>query len=707
MNSSNPYTENQNFAFDLSDLFVFLWQKKIRIIFTTMILLLAGGYYVVKLPKFYTASSTLLLGGKEKGFSLPSSMVGFSGGDGSKMTTYMEFMRSKRFIESVVLNLELQKSREFRPAVTFGTDLEQLQHSIRVFLQNLSLMPIADTELLKVSFTSYSPSQAAKVVNYFGPAFFTFYAEKGKKKADDASLWLNNQLSQLEDKLAEADISLQEFMRENRLMDITSQLELARTEISALLAEKLMNEKTIAGYESIYQQVQSFDNDYPALMQNAYFLQNPLVINMRGKIVAQRQVLAELSKRYKSKHHKYIAANTALEGFNQELESLLDNLISNLEQIYQTHSARRETLIAQIEAIKSDHSELGKHELQLERLRREVGSTQKLYEVFLARLQETEILKDLGNTEDFIVVDNAEDPRVPSKPKVRILLSVLAIFSIFISIAFWLALHFVADKKSRLKKLLQKHGVVVLGELPKPAKVKKTKNKSTTNKKPPSKSEILYAEAVRSLRSELMVRTDDVPLRTIMISSVQPAKLRSKLAIDLAECFGDMEKSILLDADLRNPQIGNEYGVEQIAPGLTNFMSRKISFSDATIREKGCRLTIMPSGSVPSDPLVYLSKNRFGDFVKKLGVLFERVIVETPPINGFSDALVVSKLVDGVVLLCDLEVVESAELLEAIQRLQDSGSPLLGVVFEKAKNVKSKIPNRGKGKSHIKQVVNY
>jgi receptor protein-tyrosine kinase len=707
MNSSNPHLETQNFAFDLSDLFVFLWQKKIRIIFTAMILLLAGGYYVVKLPKFYTASSTLLLGGKEKGFSLPSSMVGFSGENDSKMATYMEFMRSKQFIKSVVLNLELQKSREFRSAVTLGTDLEQLQHSIRFFLQNFSLMPIADTELLKVSFTSSSPSQAAEVVNHIGPVFFAFYAEKGKKKADDASLWLNNQLSQLEDKLAEADISLQEFMRENRLMDITSQLELARTEISALLSEKLMNEKTIAGYESIYLQVQNFDNDYPALMQNAYFLQNPLVINMRGKIVAQRQVLAELSKRYKGKHHKYIAANTGLEGFNQELESLLDNLISNLEQIYQTHSARRETLIAQIEAIKSEHSELGKHELQLERLRREVGSTQKLYEVFLARLQETEILKDLGNTEDFIVVDRAEDPRVPSKPKVQILLSVLAIFSMFISIAFWLALHFVADKKTRLKKLLQKHGVVVLGELPKPAKVKKSKDKSTTNKKPPSKSEILYAEAIRSLRSELMVRTDDVPLRTIMISSVQPAKLRSKLAIELAESFGGLNKSILVDADLRNPQIGIEYGLEQLMPGLTNFISRRSSFSDSNFREKGSQLSVMPSGSIPSDPLVYLTKPRFGEFIKRLGVLFERVVIETPSVNSCGDALVVSKVVDAVVLLCDLELTENADLLEAIQRLQDARAPLLGVVFENAKGIKSKIPQRTRGKNLVKKVINY
>jgi succinoglycan biosynthesis transport protein ExoP len=79
-------------------------------------------------------------------------------------------------------------------------------------------------------------------------------------------------------------------------------------------------------------------------------------------------------------------------------------------------------------------------------------------------------------------------------------------------------------------------------------------------------------------------------------------------------------------------------------------------------------------------------------------VLFDRVIIETPPVNIHNDTLVISKLVDAVVLLCDLEVTESADLLEAIQRFQDAGAPLLGVVFENVKNIKSKSPQPTRGK---------
>lgn len=708
MSTYKQTNEVPDVAFDLSDLFIFLWQKKGRIIITTFILLVIGGSYIIKLPKYYTASSTLLLGGKEQGLSLPSSMANFAGSDDSEMNTYMEFMRSKQFAETVVLGLELQKSREFQPAIRFGTELEQLQHSIRFFLDNLSLMPIADTELLKVSFISSSPEQASKIVNYIGPAFFTFYAEKNKQKADDTSAWLNNQLQVLERKLDNADISLQEFMRENRLMDISSQAELARTEMSALLTEKLLNEKALAGIENVYQQVNSFDKNYSSLMQNSYFLQNALVISMRSKIITQQQVIDELSKRYKSKHHRHIAASTVLRGLNEELVKLLDNLIANLEQEYNALKVRRNALINQIAAIKAEYSELGKYELQLERLRREVETTQKLYELFLARLQETEMLKDLGSTENFVVVDFANAPRVPSKPKVKILLAVLAIFCGVISVTFWLILHLVADKKTRFKKLLQKHGVVVLGELPKPAKIRSVKvRKSIIGNKAQTKAEALYTDSVRVLRSELMVRSDDSPIRTLVLTSVMHGKRRSKLAIELAKSFAGLEKSIIVDADLRQPQIGIEFGLEQLSPGLSNFISRRSTFSESCLREKGSQLSVMPSGAIPNDPLVYLTKPRFGEFIRQLGVVFEQVIIETPSVNTYSDTLVVSKLVDAVVLLCDLEVTESADLLEAIQRLQDSGTPLLGVVFEKAKNIKSNLPKRSRSKSLVKKVINY
>jgi receptor protein-tyrosine kinase len=455
-------------------------------------------------------------------------------------------------------------------------------------------------------------------------------------------------------------------------------------------------------------QINSANGDADRLMQVPIILNNPLLRTLSADLFRKQLELAELSKRYKYKHHRFIAAQGAVDALQANFDQTLSKVIDSFKQEYQTIKQRHRELEQQLAVARSKHTALGTHEFKLASLKRKTLATQKLYDVFLSRLQQAEILQDLDAGDDFAVVDFAQTPDKHIKPRVLLGMTFSLVLSSIFSIGLWLIIHLIADKKARFTTLLRNHGVALLGELPKPAKVTKVLNKKASYKvQIPTRSEVIYSESVRALRSEIMVRSDDDPIRTLLLASVQQGKRRSKLAIELAESFGGIDKSIIVDADLRNPQIGIEYGLKQLTPGLTNFISRRSSFSDSNFREKGSQLSVMPSGAIPSDPLVYLTKPRFGEFIKRLGVLFERVIIETPPVNAYGDALVVSKVVDAVVLLCDLELTESADLLDAIQRFQDAGAPLLGVVFENAKNIKSKIPQRSRGKNLVKKVINY
>jgi succinoglycan biosynthesis transport protein ExoP len=708
MKTGEHYQSQTDTAFDLAELLAFLWLKKFRIVFFTILIVIAGAYHIFNLPKIYTASSTILLGDGEQGFSLSSTIANFGNDGDAKIDTYIEFIRSRQFIGQVVDELSLVYDLEFRPVSGDVTNEYVRDHAIDVLLEGLSLSRLGDTTLLKVMFSSEKPKTAAAVANTIGPAFFAFQSDMGKQKANATSQWLSQQLVELQTKLAVAEQTLQDFLIDNNLTDVSSKIEIARIEISGLLQERLAIEKMFAEVSASVGQVQLAAGKIEQLVQIPWVLNNQMMISVRRNISAQEQLFAELSKRYKSKHHRYISAVTTLSTLRNEQQSLVLELSAGLMQEFDKLKIRKRSVDNQVESAKKAHGELGKHELQLDRLRREVESTQTLYEVFLSRLRETEILKDLGSSEQFAVIDTASVPVGPSKPRVALLMALVLMFGSLASSGFWLVLHLVSDKKTRFKKLLQMQGLALLGELPKPAKVKNAKTKNSSFEiKIPTKAEAFYTDSVRVLRSELMVRSDELPIRTLVLTSVQHGKRRSKLAIELAESFAGLEKSIIVDADLRQPQIGIEYGLEQLTPGLTNFISRRSAFSESNFREKGSQLSVMPSGAIPNDPLVYLTKPRFGEFIKKLGVLFEQVIIEAPPVNAYSDTLVVSKLVDAVVLLCDVEVTESADLLEAIQRLQDSGAPLLGVVFENSKNIKSKLPQRSRGKSLIKKVINY
>jgi receptor protein-tyrosine kinase len=691
-------------AFDLAELLSFLWLKKYRIVFFTILIGGAGAYHIFNLPKIYTANSTILLGDGEQGFSLSSAMGNFGNDSYAKIDTYMEFIRSRQFIGQVVDELGLVYDPEFRPVSTGVTDEYARDHAINVLLGGLSLSRLGETTLLKVMFSCENPKTAANVANTIGPAFFAFQSDMGKQKANATSQWLSLQLVDLQTKLAASEQTLQDFLIDNNLTDVGSKIEISRIEISGLLKEKLRIENKFSEAGASVEQVKLANGNVEQLVQIPWILNNQMMISIRRNISAQELLFAELSKRYKNKHHKYISAVATLSTLRDEQHALALQLSAGLKQEFDKLKIRKRSLENQIKTAKKAHGELGKHELQLDRLRREVESTQTLYEVFLSRLRETEILKDLGSSKQFAVIDSASVPVGPSKPRVALLMALVLMFGSLASSGFWLVIHLVSDKRTRFLNLLNKMNIPILAQVPKYKKEKSQKGVIIVTNRSVNYE---YAEAIRSLRAEITFRSDDIPLRTIVVTRVKSTKVKSNLGIDLAESFGYLEKSIIVDADMRQPHVGKEYGMEQLTAGLTNFISREMSFSNSSYRENGSQLSVMPSGTIPSDPLLYISKPRFAGFVKKLGVLFEHVILEAPEVSLFSDTMIISKSADGVVLLCDLEITDTADLLEAIQRLQESRAPLIGVVFENTKNVRNRIRKESRGKALIKKMVRY
>ncbi|MGS2722084.1 GumC family protein [Paraglaciecola aestuariivivens] len=700
---NSTYTQPDT-TFDLAELLYFLWSKKFRIAFLTILIAMAGAYHIFSLPKIYTASSTILLGDGEQSFGLGGVVPNFGNDGDVKIDTYMEFIRSRQFIGQVVDKLDLIYDPEFRPQSLDVSPEYTRDHAINVLLNGLSLNRLGDTTLLKVTFNSKTPRIAAAVANEIGPAFFAFQSNMGKQKADETSQWLSQQLDALQTKLTTAEQTLQNFLVDNNLTDIRSQLDISKVEISGLLQERLAVEIKHAEVMAAVNQVALAGDNIQAQLQVPWISRNPMMISLRNAISNQQQAFAQLSKRYKSKHHKYVAAQTQLATLQAEQANLINELSAGLKQELDKLALRKKNVEQHIEAARKVHNELGRHEMQIDRLRREVDSTQTLYEEFLTRLRETEILKDLDNSEQFAVIDVASVPVGPSKPRVALLMALILMFGSLASSGFWLVLHIVSDKKTRFTTLLNKMQVPVLAQLPKHKKTKLKKGVVTANHKGKN---FAYSESIRSLRAEISYRSDTPEMRILGIARVKNGKSKSSVGIDLAESFAQLEKSIVLDADMRTPSVGKCYDLDEKAPGLTNFIGRRCSFSDASYRENGSQLSVMPAGVIPSDPLLYISRSRFSSFIKKLGVLFEHVIIETPEVNLYSDTMIIAKAVDGLILLCDLEACDSADLQEAVQRLQESRAPLLGVVFENVKNVKNKMPGSHRSQGFINKVVNY
>lgn len=685
MNSHDAAPIEDTVTFELSDIFIFLWQKKIRIVLTTMILAALAGQHILKLPKYYTAYSTLMLGGENDGLGLPSSLASFDYRDDSMMDTYIEFMRSRQYAKRVVEAERLYLLSEFQSPYDESQE-EKIDTAVSVLQGNVSFSPISDTELLRISYTSLTPEVSARVANIIGPQFFAFYENMNKDRANDATSFLNSQLTQLEEKLTSAEAELQNFINEKNILDLESQSDITLTEITTLLSEKLFNDKTLASLSQTNASVELSGDSIPSLMAIQWFQQNPLVVDIRNKILLQEQQLQQISKRYKYKHPKHIAVMGQLNALKAEQESLFSQLKVNLQQQYDNLRNRQYGLQRKISELKKEHSQMGKYQIELSKLSREVEMTQTLYESFLGRLQETEIVKDLGNKEEFAVVDYASTPYFPSKPKTSLLIIMAGVFSFIISAVFWFVLHLVSDRATRVRQLMKNMDIPILTEIPKLSSSRATKAIDAAVKG--EIGDYLFSESIRSLRTSTLVGLNEAEKRIILVTGVGKEPGKSMVALNLAASFGKLEKTLLVDVDLRSPSIGKTFKLDRDHPGIMDFVARKVKFSECIHRQLDSQLFVVPGRESHNDPMIYLSRSRFSSLLQKLGVLYERVIIDTPSLSSYSDALVVSKYVDGIVLVCDPDNTKKDDLLHTIQKLQETGAPLMGVVLNKVKDMR-------------------
>ena len=165
---------------------------------------------------------------------------------------------------------------------------------------------------------------------------------------------------------------------------------------------------------------------------------------------------------------------------------------------------------------------------------------------------------------------------------------------------------------------------------------------------------------------------------------------KSTTVINLASVLAEKDYRVLvIDADLRIPTIARKLGIER-TPGLSNFLigkNEKAPIYASNINEK---LFILPSGDIPPNPSELLGSERMASFIAKLKDSFEYILIDTPPVNLVSDALALSPVLSGLILVTRESFTEKRELKRCFSQLKLSEVKVLGCVLNDANEGRSK-----------------
>lgn len=701
---------------DLLKLWQTIWYRKWGIISLVLVVTMVAILAVLAITPIYRAAATLMI--EQKGAKVVSieQVYGLEGAGSEYLQTQFELLKSRALAERVVRQLNLTTHAEFDPRqqpeplidikgllanfdfhkvfpATMPGDLEDpealteaeiFDQVTRSFMERVTIAPQGKSQLVQVQVEMADAQTAAIAANALANGFIESQLEATMEMSMTATNWMNSRLGELRTKLKDSEDRLQAFREAENLVDVDGVTTISAAELSLTGDRMIDARRQRAEAESQYRQVQAMrGGGWQRLATIPAVLGHPLIQQFKTEQAKAQAKVEELSKRYGPRHPAMTAARSELSAAEGSLKGQVEQIVAGIERNYQLALANENSLRASFNANKSQIQDISRKEFQLRELQREVDGNRALYDTFMTRLKETAATADL-ETANARVVDPATVPTEPVKPKKTLIVAIAALLALFAGVGLTLLLDALNNTFKSTEEIENRLNIPVLGILPQ-MKVQERRELARMFTADTDKS---FSESIRTIRTGVVLSGMDHPHKVMVITSSNPGEGKSTVSANLAFALGQMERVLLIDADLRRPTLAKSFEFPVGTPGLANLIAGTARLEECIQQVDG--IDMICAGTVPPNPLELLSSPRFAKAVEVLKNKYDRIIIDSPPTQAVSDAIVLSTFADSL-----LYVVKSASthipLVEkGVGQLLQNNAPVKGIVLNQVDIKKAK-----------------
>lgn len=194
-------------------------------------------------------------------------------------------------------------------------------------------------------------------------------------------------------------------------------------------------------------------------------------------------------------------------------------------------------------------------------------------------------------------------------------------------------------------------------------------------------------ESYKLLRTNLNFKNANNRYQVMLVTSAGKEEGKSTTISNLAVTFAQADKRVLLiDADLRLPHISSIFNINKRKNGLSNLLMDELALESLVNKiENLDKLEILPAGNKHVSPTELLNSEAFEVFIKKYREEYDVILIDTPPVLSFADASIISKVVDGVLLVVAANQTKKSTIVEAKKNLDKVGAQVIGVILTKVK----------------------
>jgi succinoglycan biosynthesis transport protein ExoP len=611
--------------------------------------------------------------------------------------TQSKILQSETLALMTIKSMDLARYPEFggssAASVTHEGAIPRRPAILGAFLGRLGVKRVPNSRLIQVQFEAEDPQLAAAVVNAH---LQNFVEQNFRSKFDattQATTWLSSELEELRIKVEKSEDARIAYERENQIWQIDEKQDITTQKLADLSKAVTDAQTDVAQKEALYRMALSGNVDaLPAARTN----------DVISALVKRKSDLdenyAEALDQYGPNFPKVLRIAAQQKEVDDNLAAARKTMVESVGVEFDTAKTHVELLQEALDKQKAEANDLAEKLVQYHILQHDAESNKQLYDGLLQKLKEAGITTGLRST-NIRVVDPALAPASPSRPqKARnIFLAVLVGLVGGIGLALFREyLDNTVKSPDDIEALTGLPSLAVVPSLPGLPSTQGRLSRLAREAAPQSatgprvellsyiqpKSQI--SEAFRALRTSLLLSQADHPPQVILVTSALPREGKTTAAVNLAVTLAQLgDRTLLMDSDLRKPGIrralnltgGKEVGLSSYLAGVSTL--DEVLMPHPTINN----LVALTTGPVPPSPADLLSSHRMREAITDLRHRFKFVVIDSPPVMAATDAVILSALTDGVLL-----VVRSGETpKEAFTRTRDLLAAvkcrLLGVVL--------------------------
>ena len=556
---------------------------------------------------------------------------------------------------------------------------------IQAFRGHLRVQLMRDSRMIEVTFDSTDPQLAARAANALVNNYSEYNFHQKYDATRQASGWMEGQLDELKAKVEKSQQAMVDYERQNVIVNVGDKQTVVEQRLAALSTDLTSAQSDRMQKESLYDLV----NSNPS--QAGFTTQNDLLQTLEGKYAELREEYVDALGQYGPNFPKVKRLRDQLDEVQSIMERERKRVVVRIHNDYMAALGRERLLSAAVAQEKVEVGKLSQLLIEHNMLKREFETNQQLYANLLQRLKDATVSAGLRAT-NIHLVDSALVPTAPVRPRIAYNIAV----GLLVGLVLGVTLAFIQESldtsvksAEELERLIAAPALAVIplarsswrrmgGGRSQPMN---GAVESIVLKHPTSS----LAESFRTLRTSILLSSAPRPPQALLVTSAQPREGKTSTALNLA--LGLAQRGVpvvIVDADLRRPGISRALALSQNGAGLSSLLSGAHSLDEVLRQVEAVpNLWVVPAGPEAPNPADLFSSPTMENLMQELRRRFEHLVVDSAPLLMVTDATILSRLVDGVILVVESGVTARRALVRAHKILESAGGRILGTVLNK------------------------